>query len=73
MGTERPAFEIGQAVRVWYKSARAWKAARIRAVCLHWASGTYTYGVECEGRINTHWYRADELRPVRRGGARSRK
>ena len=67
-----PEFMLGQEVRVWYSSARAWKVARIRAFRFHGATGTYTYELECEGRINTHSYRADQLQPVRRGGGKSR-
>src|SRR5262245_55072692 len=63
-------FSIGQKVRVWYSSTRTWKVATIRAVCLHWATRTHTYGLECDGRINTHWYRADQLQLVRSGQAR---
>jgi hypothetical protein len=73
MNAGRAAFEIGQRVRVWYSSARAWKVARIRSVCFDIASRTYTYGLECEGRINTHWYRAGQLQPYRRSRSRSQK
>jgi hypothetical protein len=64
---EPAAFTIGQRVRVWYSSARAWKLARVRSICLDLATGKCTYGLECEGRINTHWYKADKLQPVGRG------
>ena len=38
-------FLIGQKVRVWYSSARAWKVVRIRAIQFHHATETYIYGL----------------------------
>lgn len=57
----------GERVRVWYKSAREWKLATVRALVFdrsrRSASPTF-YQVTCEGKENPRYYRREELQLV---------
>ncbi len=68
MGKARRNFDLGERVRVWYRSARKWKVATVRAWIFvpggHSLVADY-YQVRCNGTDNRRYYRADELRPVK--------
>jgi hypothetical protein len=54
----------GERVRVWYKSAREWKLATVRALVFDRSrrSGNPSfYQITCEGKENPRYYRREEL------------
>ena len=54
----------GERVRVWYKSAREWKIATVRALVFDRSSRSRApafYQITCEGKQNPRHYRRDEL------------
>ena len=68
MGKIRIKFDLGERVRVWYKSARKWKVATVRTWIFlpYGRSGAPDYyQVRCEGKDNPRYYRAEELHPLK--------
>lgn len=62
----------GERVRVWYKSARAWKIATIRALVFDRSRRSPNpafYQITCEGKENPRHYRRQELQLLN-GGAK---
>jgi hypothetical protein len=54
----------GERVRVWYKSAREWKLATVRALVFdpsRRSANPSFYQVTCEGKENPRYYRREEL------------
>jgi hypothetical protein len=75
----------GERVRVWYKSAREWKLATVRALVFDRSRRSPNpayYQITCEGKENPRYYRREELqllngqgrspRPAARAAKRSR-
>jgi hypothetical protein len=54
----------GERVRVWYKSAREWKLATVRALVFDRSRRSPNptfYQITCEGKQNPRYYRREEL------------
>jgi hypothetical protein len=54
----------GERVRVWYKSAREWKLATVRALVFdrsRRSAHPSFYQITCEGKENPRYYRREEL------------
>ncbi|NJN40822.1 MAG: hypothetical protein HC807_08480 [Gammaproteobacteria bacterium] len=68
MSKARKGFDLGERVRVWYRSARKWKVATIRAwIFLPYSQGRNPdlYQVRCNGKKNPRYYRAEDLQAIK--------